>query len=101
MRVVNVVKYFCCGTTIIASKPVTSTAPGLSIERLRGPQLPNIQDPPLPVLLSCGIETTRERCALPHVGTISLLLRPRNADEAAVILAGATLAFQASRGVVG
>ena len=111
MRIVNVGKVFsfaggavvtACGRVqIIAPKPLTSTAPGFSIERLRGPQLPKIQQHPLPVLASLGIETTRERCALPHFGAINLRLRPCNADEAAVFLADATLAFRASRGVVG
>ena len=86
---------------IIAPKPVTSTAPGLSIERLRGPPLPQVRDQLLPVLASLDIATTRERCALPHFGAIGLLLRPGNADEAAVFLTDATLAFRASRGVVG
>ena len=64
-----------------------------SIEPLRGPQLPEFQDPPLPVLASCGIAATRERCPLPRFGAMRLLLRPRNADEDAVFLADATLAL--------
>ena len=111
MRIVNVGQVFsnagatvvavCGRVQIVAPKPVTSTDPSLSIERLRGPQLPKVQDQLLPVLASLGIDTTRERCALPHFGAINLLVRRRNADEAAVFLATAILEFRASRGVVG
>ena len=84
-----------------APKPVTLTAPSLSIDLLPGLLVPEVLDLPLPALAICAIAAGRERCPLPLFGAMRLLLLPRLPDEDAVVLADTTLALRASRDVVG